>query len=142
MLKQDSDWSNGSTNQSFSAGEADMNIPGISFTQSPNQSGVKVVTKTTTTTTKTTSKKSKKGVGQRSYGDVREDPIRDALTGRQLRVNIKAKQGTAVKISPSPTPPSFPTPPTFPPSSSSHPPSSSHPSSSHPFKRSSMDTDI
>lgn len=107
MLRLDSDLSQGSTNQSFSAGEADMHIPGISFTQLPDQSGVRVVTTTTkTTTTKKVRRVAKKGSGG-NYGNPREDPIRDVLSGNGKRLNvlIKAQQGTAVKISPSPTPP-------------------------------------
>ena len=101
MLKQDSDWSQGSTNQSFSAGEADMNIPGVSYTHSQTQSDIKVVTKSTTKKIKKSSQ------GQGRYGSEKEDPIRDVIDndGKKLKVSIKAKQKTAIKISPSPTPP-------------------------------------
>lgn len=127
--------SKGSSNQSFSAGEGDMSIPGVSFgsprgsiqptngfgKQSPgkispirsNNNEIERYTRTIKTTTSTT----KTVIGSeknRKVHDKIEDPIRYALDrgkashdqpNQGLRVLIKAQPNTAVHITPSSTPP-------------------------------------
>ncbi|ESO13201.1 hypothetical protein HELRODRAFT_159834 [Helobdella robusta] len=109
----------GSTNQSYSAGEGDMNIPGLSSLRATNgdpyqnfQEQLRQQRKiTTTTTTTTTTRIIRKKDDEDGYKQGQIDPIRRPLENtsydqsRGLRVLIKAGQNTAVHITPSSTPP-------------------------------------